>query len=1265
MISKKFIWVYLLALSLLSFPTMADPGLKFIKNKTQWPKQIDFMAKIPGGNFSLQAGSFRYSFLDQRKIEDLHDQSHGKNKEIDSQHELNQQIDGQIIQATFLGSNVRATPQPFGELSEYYNYFLGNDSTRWSSNVHAYEGIIYPNFYSGIDLKVYSLGQNLKYDFIVSPGADFSSIRFQYQGADEIYLKNGDLIVHTALADIIEKKPLLYQIIDGKKIFIKGAYELTGNQISFCLEEQYDPCYELVIDPLLIFSTYSGFTADNWGSTATPGERGTLYSSGVTNLNNGGTFNVTAGAFQTTNKGLYDIGILKYDSTGSNLLYATYLGGNESDSPHSLVMTANEELLVLGTTSSTDFPFSTSAFDKTFNGGTLTVNVIEYNNGSDIFVAKINKTGTQLVASSYFGGSLNDGLNPNNSPLVRNYGDQLRGDIISDASGNIFVSTVTSSTDFPARKGLDSTYNGGGSDALVMKLTSDLSEITWATFLGGSLTDASHTIQIDKNGDLFVGGGSNSTNFSMTSGAYQMVNAGGVDGWIAKIKGDGSTILNATFTGTSLFNQVYFLDLDQQENVYVYGQTENRPGAIFPTTANVHKRDNSGQFLQKFDASLSTLLISTVFGSGINIPNISPTAFLVNDCNNIYLTGWGGALNNGGNFWPTSSTNGMELTPDAYQKTTSGNDFYLMVLSGDASQLLYATYLGGSISRTHVDGGTSRFDKGGIIYHAVCAGCSNNSTGLPQSDFPTTLNAFSRFNRSANCNNAAFKFDLASLRAKIQTNSVELDKPGLNRICVKDSIVFQNFSIGGTEFFWDLDDGTTQTRTTKATIKYRYDLPGTYKVKLKAVDLGTCIGRDSTTTTVLVSIPLGVAGPDQIVCIDVGAQLFAEGGVDYKWKTLDGLFNSNQPAPKVMPQKNTSYHISITDINGCTKKDTVNVRVLTLLKAKIQTNSIELDRPGLNAICVDGPIVFQNKSIGGTTFFWDLGETTKQTKNDTSAITFKYRLPGNYTIQLKAIDAGSCTGKDSTTAKILVSIPLGFAGPDQVMCFDLGTTLIAGGGVDYQWKTADDSFKSSQPTPLVNPKEKTTYYISITDINGCTKKDTLNVRVVPSIDLKFKADRVDYDCYNRPSVKVVNQTDPTEEVFFDFGDGTTSDLPTVTHSYAKDGLFPVRLVGKKESCVYDEVINVPIFELKVPNVFTPEQTSGFNDTFVIEYGGQPISKSTLNVSLVIYNRWGAKVYENRKYKDEWTASDVSAGIYYYETQIEGETNCKGWVQVIK
>jgi hypothetical protein len=1096
------LWCWLVISLLFTRSFAGDHEINFIENKGQWLQPFDFTAKISGGLFGIRAGTFSYAFLDQKRMEDHHLGNQGQYKEGNSTPNNPALLNGYLLVTTFLGFNKGSKPQAFGQKLQYYNYFLGSDKQQWQSFVHAYEGIFYPSFYPGIDLKVYSEGVSLKYDFILEAGADPSSIHWNYRGAELISLHNGDLEIKTPLADVIEKKPVAYQFIDGKKIFIRVDYQLKNEGLSFRIIDDYDHCFPLVIDPLLIFSTYSGSTADNWGSTSTPGERGTLYSSGITNLfNAGGTFPATAGAFQTTYGGIYDVAILKYDSTGSHLLYASYLGGSFSESPHSLVIDKDENLLVLGTTSSLNFPTTTGAYRQTFAGGVsippfgLKEIPIPYENGSDIFVAKISKDGSQLLASTYLGGTNNDGLNPSHGLLVQNYGDQMRGDIISDKLGNVFISSVTSSSDFPLANGFNTTFKGGDTDALIVKLSSDLTQMIWGTFLGGSAADASHTIKFDSNGNLFVGGGSASADFPTTSGSYQPAFAGEVDGWIAKISGDGSSILNSTFTGTPSFNQVYFLDLDKTENVYVYGQTVG----AFPVTAGVYHNPNSGQFVQKFDNSLSTLLFSTVFGSGIGIPNISPTAFLVNDCNNIYLSGWGGIVNSQIGYW-NSSTQQMPITADALQKTTSGSDFYFMVLSNDATQLLYATYLGGTDSRTHVDGGTCRFDKSGVVYHAVCSGCAAfNATGHATSDFPTSTNAWSRTNRSGNCNNAAFKFDLASLKARIHTNSIKLNQPNLTHTCVNDKIVFQNIS------------------------------------------------------------------------------------------------------------------------------------------------------------------------IGGQTYDWNLGDGTRQTKTDTSFITHQYAGTGTFTVRLKATDFGTCAVKDSTSINIIVYSPQGLGGGDQTICFHTSATLQASGGTEYQWSVADNSFTSSVATPTVTPSENTNYLVTITDQNGCIKKDTVTVQVVPGIDLEFKAEQI-FNCEGRPALKVNNLTDPQEDVFFDFGDSTTSDEQQATHYYSADGKYVVRLVGKKEFCVYDTAVTLPFYYRKVPNVFTPEDSPGLNDAFMIQYGDAKVVPGTdppIQIALQVYNRWGKLVYQNDNYKNNWAAKNVEGGIYFFEATLVGEHTCKSWVDIIK
>jgi CHU_C Type IX secretion signal domain/PKD domain len=1069
----------------------SPPGFSFIKNKTQWPEGIEFSTKVPGGNLYLEHGVWTFSFLDKERIQRLHEQGHHTFRENPVRGGM-PCIDGVAIKFAFEGANKLAEAQPFGLIPTTYNYFVGNDPSRWSSDNRAYEGVVYSSFYPGIDLKISGDGTNLKYDFIVAAEADPSCITVKYSGARKTWLDQGDVIIESQLATLIEKKPVAYQRIHGVRKLVPCQYTFRDDAIGYVFPNGYDACEELVIDPLLIFSTYSGSTADNWGSTATPAEHGMLYSSGVTSEYVGGFFPATAGSFQVNYGGLFDVALLKYDSLGENLLYASYLGGSDSESPHSLVMNSQNELLVLGTTSSANFPTTSVAIDRSYNGGTYDYNVISYDFGSDIFVAKVSQNGNQLMASTFLGGSSNDGLNPSGGLLVANYGDELRGDIIADNNGNIFISTVSSSPDFPVMNSFGTTFHGGATDAVIMELNSSLSQMIWGAFLGGGSSDASHTIKLDQAGNIFVAGGTGSSDFPASPTSYQPSLLGSADGWIAHLAGDGSSILAATYTGTIDFDQVYIMDINQQQEVYVFGQTAGK----FPVTSGVYSNPNSGQFIQKFDNGLTTLQFSTVFGSGGGIPDISPTAFLVNDCNNLYMTGWGGELNIAEGFWD-SNTVGMPISNDAFQKTTRGSDFYFMVLTSDAKNFVYGTYMGGPYSRTHVDGGTSRFDKKGIVYHAVCSGCAAlNVADKPTSDFPTTATAHSRVNKSANCNNAAFKFDLASLRAIIQTNSVSLRMPGYHNVCLPDKIVFQNKSIGGESFVWTLGDGTV----------------------------------------------------------------------------------------------------------------------------------------------VD--------------------------KSDTSLITHQYPAPGQYIVKLEAIDAGTCIGKDSTIAIVNVFVPQGKVGPGNVICFGSSQQLIATGGVSYSWLSADSSFKSTLAQPVVTPKDSTEYFAKITDVNNCTVTDTVKIGVIPGADLSFKSSLI-YDCFTRPSLHVQNLTDPKSNSYFDFGDGTKTDSRDEVHQYQKDGTYAVKVVAMKDFCTFDNLVNVPVYELKIPNVITPVLTPGANDTFMFLYGSVPLPQSGVKASVTIYNRWGKLVYQDSDYQGDWAAENVPAGVFYYEAEIEGVTTCKGWVQVIK
>ncbi len=1271
--------LFLLSLFSIRALSQDNTGLRYIQNKGQWDGNIDFRAQVPGGHVGVSAKGFSILLLDMAEMERQHLATHGAFNESDG-HASGDRIDGHYFEMNLVGSNPLAKAQPAQLLEGYHNYFLGRDSCKWASHALGYGTIVYTNVYDGIDFRISSVGGNLKYDFIVKPEADPSQIKVEYCGLDRLEKVQGTLRLITSVGTLTELKPFSYHGNDSEKHPVPSEYRVEGNIVSFSFPAGFDHCKLLTIDPLLIFSTYSGSSADNWGSTATPGENGTLYSAGVTIQQSGGFFPATPGAIQTVNRGTLDMAGIKYESLVTRILYATLLGGANNDSPVSLVVDkASSDLIVLGLSSSSNYPTKVGSFDESFNGGTPIFNrVLNTSDRWDIVITRLPPTGDRLIGSTFLGGSGNDGLNlPKQSggPLVVNYGDEMRGDVTTDQNGNVYITTVTGSSDFPIVNGFDQSFNGGTTDGVVVKLLPDLSAIIWSSFVGGAGFDASYSIKFDNNNNVMLAGGTTSTDFPVTTGAYQTAFQGIVDGWIARISADGSAILRATYTGTNSFDQVYFIDLNASGSVYCYGQTAGQ----MPTTAGVYKNVNSGQFLQRLSADLGSLEISTVFGSGsgngLIIPNISPTAFLVNDCNNIYMAGWGGFVNSSPStgFWQ-SSTFGMPVTNDAFQKTTSGSDFYFIVLNSDATQLVYATYLGGNSSKTHVDGGTSRFDKFGIVYHAVCSGCAfGNTTNGPSSDFPTTPNAKSRFNGSQNCNNAAFKFDLSSLRANFQSNSIKLNKPGFNNVCFPDTVVFENLSTGGITINWNLGDGTiiNQNANDPRFIRHQYKATGTYPVKLKVTDLSTCSQSDSIIKVINYFRPALTVGQDAVVCEGKTHQLTASGVATYRWtSSVDKNFVSTESSPFIQPKESGFYFLTAADGNGCTKKDTIVIAVNKDVKARFQTYDVKFARPGYNNVCYPEEIRFKNQSFKGDNYVWNFGDgtTVLKSKTDTVSIIYGFKQKGTYQVKLKATNTTTCNKADSVTKIINYFRNDVKAGNDAEICQGTNYTLTAPGASMYEWFTADRSFVSTNPAPVVQPNATTTYFVNVTDANGCKNKDTVKITVLDKAELKWQY-RLDGSCVNRPTIFVQNQSVPKDgfTYFFDFGDGTTSQENELHYDYKKDGTYQLKLIGQNKFCPTEESVVLPVYTLFVPNVITPESSPGANDTFEIRFGPELLLPADvgLPIQLIILNRWGSEVFQSKDYKNDWNGSGLSAGVYFFEVKVGDLSTCRSWIQVIK
>ena len=981
---------------------------KFIENKGQWHSGVKYKVDVPSGSIFMLRDRIVYDLIDRSAIHDL---KSGYKIEKVSKNTLlasaaptanyaggSTLIDAHTFTAKFINANPNVSIYSSFRTPEYYNYMIGGDKSKWAGHVRAYYVVNYEDLYSDINVSYYATRMGLKYDFLIKPGGCLEDIVLDYSGVEVQLDEKGNLEMLTSLGKVIEQSPIAYQMVEGQRVEIPVNFVLDGFELSIEAPEGYHQDYPLVVDPLLIFSTYSGSPADNWGNTATFDDGGSLYSGGITNHNRGafflGEFPATEGAYQTEYGGIWDVAILKYDSAGSDVIYATYLGGGNSETPHSTIVNENNELIIFGTTGSLDFPVTNDAYQTQFGGGTEANVTIGYNRGTDFFISKLSADGSQLLSSTYLGGALNDGINPSDQPLTRNYGDQLRGDVNVDNDGKIYVTSSTSSPDLFA--GLDSSkvfrhYGGGVTDGMVAKFTQDLKFIEWAGFVGGDSVDGSYTVKFDQFKNVFIAGGTASADFPIVDG-FDVDYNGGVDGWIMTIQADGSSIVRSTYVGTPEYDQIYFLDLDSDENVFAFGQTK---GFGFPVTPNTYSNPNSGQFLQKYNKLLDQRLMSTTFGDGFPEPDISPTAFLVNECNNIYVAGWGSnaAIFRSQPYYNLLNTEGLPVTAsEAEQATTNGSDFYLAVFSDDAERFLHGTYFGGGEAVVHVDGGTSRFDKAGIVYHAVCADCG---FGDP-STFTTTEGAWSRENLAVNdditgCNNASFKFDLASLRAGIQTNTVDLMNPGIKEGCYPFELVFENLSVGGETYDWDFGDGRTVTVSSRDTIRHLYEEPGTYRISLRAFDQNTCVEEAFASTNFTVydySFDVGSGGT---ICEGDDFQLTSSGGVNYQWTPDQGLSSNTAANPVASPVDTTLYTVKIIDSNSCEYIDSVQVNVVPLVSGTFEVSK-KYD-------CNSLPTFELSFTGSGETISWDLGNG--ETSED-STFMFKYSEAGDYRIELTA-----------------------------------------------------------------------------------------------------------------------------------------------------------------------------------------------------------------------------------------------------------------------
>jgi gliding motility-associated-like protein len=1207
--------------------------LQFVENKGQWDPNIRFKGEMAAGAFALQKTGYRVLLHNKADMDQIGRAAHrpaevqATNARRTNAKETEQfpgsggeggagvvpgVLRSHAYEMRFLNANPNPVIQPDKALAAYNNYFIGSDSSKWAGNCRIYQAITYRDVYKGIDVRYYTANGVLKYDFIVHPGANPNNIAMYFEGVDELKLSKGDLHIKTSVDEVVENAPYTYQLVNNKRVQVPCRFELKGNILQFRIEGNYSPNATLVIDPTIVFSTFTGSSADNWGYTATYDGKGNFYSGGIAFVSDGGAFPVSNGAFQTNfgggnnstceTHGGFDIAIMKFDPTGVNRVYATYIGGSGNEQPHSMVVDANGNLIIAGRTSSTNYPTKGSLTGYGPLGGVL-----------DMVLTKLNVNGSALVASIKIGGSADDGVNIRGKycqpqgleSISRNYGDDARSEVIVDKAGNILLASCTQSPNFPTTAISPQTTLAGtnarnrAQDAVVLKLTPDLGSVIFSILIGGKDDDAAFVLAINPFDDhIFVGGATASNDFPgpKTGAKYASFQGGACDGFVMELDQNG-TVLKDSYWGTSGADMIYGIQFDKFGFPYIAGTTTG----AWPVTNAAFSQPGGKQFISKLKPDLSDFVYSTVFGSGSSLPNLSIIAFLVDRCENVYVSGWGGTANSGMGF-PSGFTTGLTTTADAYQKRTDGSDFYFFVLEKNAQSQLYGSFFGqyGGYGE-HVDGGTSRFDVSGVIYQAMCANCSTpKPTGADR--FPTTPGVWSENNGAIDCNLAAVKiaFNLAGVGSGIQAsiNGVVRDTSG----CVPMTAVFTDTLAEGKRYEWYFDDGSPVQVTTAPSVSHTFNGTGFYRVRLISIDSSTCNIADTSFVTmrvrndearlnfVPVKLPPCTSLTYQFNNTTVANKPFTS--TSFRWDFGDGTTQLAGSGPVTHAYAAAGVYnvkLVLVDTNYCNEPDSLvkQIRISPVVKAQFTTPAYG---------CAPYTAVFDNTSLGGISFIWDFGDGSPT--STVSDPTHVYNNPGTYRVRLIASDPNSCNLSDTSAYFPIVVSP----NPSS--------------GFDY----------SPKPTEANTPVFFT---------NGAT---------------------------GGSSYKWL------------FGDGdtlfTVQADTTVKHLYNASGTYNTCLVTYNMYGCMDtacQPITVVIYNsVNVPSAFSPNGDGRNDKVFVRGYGITKMSWS-------IYNRWGALVYFGTDPNEGWDGRYKGVlqpqDVYHYTLQIEfgGEekTTKKGDITLLR
>ncbi|MBL7891219.1 MAG: SBBP repeat-containing protein, partial [Bacteroidia bacterium] len=1010
------------------------------------------------------------------------------------------------VDMDFEGINQYATTVYEDEIDGYQNFYYAH-CPQGITNVKQYNKVTCKNIYNGVDVSYYGDKQNgVKYDLIIQPYADPNQIKLCWKGAESIHLnRDGHLVIKTSINEFTESIPKVYQVINGKIVDVRARYILKGTTVNFELET-WNPELPLVVDP---WATYYGGGGSNYCYSLSTDNSGNVVFVGQTSSTN---FPVSIGAFQTMNNGNSDALIVKMDA-GGNRLWATYFGGSGAETGYDVSVDPTGNILAVGSTASGDLPVGavpTNTVYQNSNGG-----------GTDAFVLKSDAAGV-LQWSGYYGGLgtdagfsvCSDGSNiyvygeTNSASSIssagayqaalkgsedlflvsfkfdgtRNWGTYIGGTAEENAggitwdfaSGNLYLTGITNSSDLPVSAGAYQTLYGGVSDAFIFKFDQS-GTLQWGSYFGGASSEKStwgtypETVCDGSGNVIIAGGGTSSAGSIATAGAYQTAFGGGADGCIAKFNPNG-VIQWATYLGGNMNESIVEVAVDQYDNIYVFGTWEDTNAGNYPISQCAYQTQFGGvedQFVAKYNSNGIQTCITYLGGTG-------------HDEIDTYSRSGGMALSGSTVYCGGMTDGGYPVTTGAFQ-TAAGN-----------ALTIYITQLNANICSPNLKFTSDKAEvcPNTAITFTSTKDSSCDTTGLKLAwSFPGGIPA-----TSAVLNPVATYFTPGFYSVKLvystvgridsieKANSIFV-KPCNNTIavaaigataCPGHCNTISALGSGGTgpyTYSWNTGD-------TSQAVNVCPTATTTYTVLVKDAVGG--IGYDTVSVNLIQNVNVQVS-IDTISCSgnNATAIVISNNGTSpyvYSW-------SNGQTTQASSGLSAGTYTITVTDAIGCAGSSTLQVQAMAVNLSLVSMPSCFADSNGAIAGTVSG-------GLGSYSYSWSNGVTGSAVISGLSA--------GIYSVIVT--DAAGCVAVNTVTITqpSAISNPV-FTKTSATCGAGNGSAVVSSSGgtgtLSYSWSSGVSGTTASGLSAG-------SYVITVTDANNCSKTASVTIgnAAGPAID---------------------------------------------------------------------------------------------------------------------------------------------------------------------